>query len=823
MDFGVWARVSVLTALAPLLCALFSWLEKKGHFSRSSYKRDQALIGVAFGIVAIISTECGVPVDDGAIINVRDAAPVCAGLFFGAPAGIIAGVIGGVERWLCVYWGGALYTRLACSLGTFIAGVVAAFLRTHLFDDRRPPLGYTGAIGMTSEVVHMLLILVTNMDDLNVAFSFVEECAVPMIVAVGVSVFLASMACGRVRRDSVAGGPPNLINDLALRLFAVIATTFLIVSGFTYRVNMDLTYSQANELLSLNLTDITGVADGAGWGQILGRAANWRIDKSGGVVVTDANGRILTTQDHGKKFLPEDMEDEDAYEAGRMTRATLFGTSCFVMKSTEDISNGSGRTAIVYVPVSEVSFFSEVSMYLVVFMEIIVHFALFILLYSLMRNRVVEKLDDVNAGLRAISEGDLDIEIDVRSHKEFSNLSDDINQTVTSLKNLTEDAKRRMEDELATANQIQHNALPSVFPAFPDRQDFHLFASMDAAKEVGGDFYDFYLVNSRTLVFMIADVSGKGVPGAMFMMRAKTQIKSLVESGKSVEKAFTAANEILCEGNEAGMFVTAWIGVLDLGTGELSYANAGHNPPIIRRRGQKAEYLRTKANLFLGGMEGIQYGRQTLRFDIGDEIFLYTDGITEAVAADDEFYGEDRLLACINASDRTGPKGVCERVLADVRAFSEGAEQADDITMLCVRLNALTEGDVLTFLPETRGLEIASDFLERRLRRAGLVGKPASRVQVVADEIISNIIRYSQATRAVVSFERAGGELTLIFADDGKPFDPTAASDADTSLSAEERKIGGLGIHMVRRMTRSMTYQRIGDENILMLEFAHEE
>ncbi len=823
MDFSVWARVSVLTALAPLLCAVFAWLEKRGTFSHVSYKRNQLIIGIAFGIVAIISTEFGVPVSDGAIVNVRDAAPICAGLFFGAPAGLIAGVVGGVERWLCVYWGGGIYTRLACSLGTLLSGLVAAVMRNRLFEDRRPPLGYVGAIGIACEVLHMLLVLLTNMDDLDVAFYFVEQCAAPMIVSVGVSVFFGSLACGHVRQDAVWVRPPFLINDLALRLFAVIAMTFLVVSGFTYRINEDLTVSQAEELLTLNITDITGVADGAGWGQILGRAANWRIDKSGGVIVTDASDRILTDSHHNEKFEPEILDSEKSYEEGKLARADIFGTECFVMRSTEDISNGSGRTAIVYVPVSEVSFFSTVSMYLVVFMEIIVHCMLFILLYRLMDRRVVKRLDDVNAGLRAISEGDLGVEIDVRSHQEFSNLSDDINQTVSSLKKLTEEAESRMDAELAMATQIQHSALPSVFPAFPDRRDFHLFASMDAAKEVGGDFYDFYLLNSRTLVVVIADVSGKGVPGAMFMMRAKTQLKSLVESGMSVEQAFTAGNDMLCEGNEAGMFVTAWMGILDVGTGLLSYANAGHNPPIIRRRGQKAEYLHSRANLFLGGMEGINYQRQTLRFDIGDELFLYTDGVTEAIAADDSFYGEERLLATINSSDHTGPKGVCERVREDVRAFSEGAEQADDITMLCVRLNALTEGDVLTIQPDNHGLEVASDFLERRLRRAGLVGKPANRVRVVADEIISNIIRYSNATRAVISFERAGGVTTLMFVDDGMPFDPTAANDADTTLSADERKIGGLGIHMVRRMTRSMHYERVCDENILTVEFALDE
>ena len=809
----------LLTALAPLLCGFYSYLEKKDRFDGLPYAARQLAYGVGFGLVAIVSTEWGVTVADGAIINVRDAAPICAGLFFGAPAGIIAGIIGGVERWLCVLWGGASYTRLACSLGTLLSGIFAALLRQTLFENKKPPLGYAFAIGMTTEVVHMMLILLTNLEDITVAFYFIQQCAGVMIVCCGLSVFLGSLACGYVHRDTMLARPPYLINDLAIRLFIVIVTLFLIVSWFTYRVNQDLTVSQAEDLLQLNIADVTGVADGAGWGQILGRSANWRIEKSGGVIVTDSSGRILTSLQNGEKFEPEIVDSEKDYNEGKMVRAKVFGIECFIMQSTEAVTSGTGRTAICYVPVDEISMFSDVSMYLVVFMEILIHCALFILLYQLMRKRVVAKIENVNEGLSAITSGELDTKIDVRSHQEFSALSDDINETVASLKELKEEAERRMDAELAMATQIQHSALPSVFPAFPGRSDFHLFASMDAAKEVGGDFYDFYLLTGRKLVFMIADVSGKGVPGAMFMMRAKTQIKSLVEGGRTVEAAFTEGNKILCEGNEAGMFVTAWMGVLDLGTGLLSYANAGHNPPIIRRRGEKAEYLHSKANLFLGGMEGIKYTRQSIQLDIGDSIFLYTDGVTEAIAADGEFYGEDRLLAEINSNEHTGPKGVCERVRANVAEFAEGAEQADDITMLCVRMNAMTNGDCLTILPEMRALEIVSAFLERRLRRAGVVGKPANRVQVVADEIVSNIVRYSGATRASIAVSRQDGAMTIIFADDGAEFDPTASADADTTLSAAERKIGGLGIHMVRRMTSSMTYQRIGNENVLTIVF----
>ena len=234
--------------------------------------------------------------------------------------------------------------------------------------------------------------------------------------------------------------------------------------------------------------------------------------------------------------------------------------------------------------------------------------------------------------------------------------------------------------------------LPSVFPPYPDRKEFELFASMHAAKEVGGDFYDFFMLGEDTLGFLIADVSGKSVPGAMFMMTGRTIIKSLAESGLSAADVFTVANEKLCEGNDAGLFITAWMGYLDLKTGLVHVANAGHNPPVLIRNG-KAEYVILKPGFMLAGMEGMVYKEQTLQLEKGDVLYLYTDGVTEATDADEKLYGEKRLLDLLSfgddypsPSDGNGVAGaVCKMVSYDVQQFVNGAEQSDDITMLCIK------------------------------------------------------------------------------------------------------------------------------------------
>ena len=274
--------------------------------------------------------------------------------------------------------------------------------------------------------------------------------------------------------------------------------------------------------------------------------------------------------------------------------------------------------------------------------------------------------------------------VDVRSHEEFDALSNDINSTVDTLKRYIADAAARIDAELAFAKAIQHSALPSVFPPYPTRKEFDIWATMHTAKEVGGDFYDFYFVDEDTLAFLVADVSGKGIPAAMFMMTSKTLLKSYAESDMSVEEVFTSANEKLCEGNDAGMFVTAWMGLLNVRTGLVTFANAGHNPPLVRHGDGSFTYLKSRPGFVLAGMEGIRYRKNELQLQPGDMLYLYTDGVTEATDASNELYGENRLAALLDTSTDADAQHICAAVKADVDAFVGEAPQFDDMTMLCL-------------------------------------------------------------------------------------------------------------------------------------------
>jgi serine phosphatase RsbU (regulator of sigma subunit) len=244
--------------------------------------------------------------------------------------------------------------------------------------------------------------------------------------------------------------------------------------------------------------------------------------------------------------------------------------------------------------------------------------------------------------------------------------------------------KERIGAELNVATQIQANMLPCTFPAFPDRGEFDIYASMTPAKEVGGDFYDFFLVDERTLAIVMADVSGKGVPAALFMVIAKTLIKNNAQSGQSPKEVFETVNNILCENNDAGMFVTVFLGYLDIPGGRLTFVNAGHNYPLLRS-GESFDWLKTKPNFILAGMEDSFYKQHEAVLKPGDELFLYTDGVTEAVNNENELFGDQKLIEAANDSLDLPLKDFTVSIKREIDKFAQGAEQADDITMLALR------------------------------------------------------------------------------------------------------------------------------------------
>ena len=289
--------------------------------------------------------------------------------------------------------------------------------------------------------------------------------------------------------------------------------------------------------------------------------------------------------------------------------------------------------------------------------------------------------------------------IDIKTGDEIESLSESFNFMLAELENYIANLskvtaeKERIGAELDIAKHIQASMLPCIFPAFPDRKEIDIYATMDPAKEVGGDFYDFFMVDERHLAIVMADVSGKGVPAALFMVIGKTLIKDHTTPDRDLGKVFTAVNNLLCEANSEGLFITAFEGVLDLVTGEFRFVNAGHEMPFICKAGGDFEPYKIRPGFVLAGMEDMKYRAGSMQLDVGDKIFQYTDGVTEATNLGNELYGMERLGVVLNKFKTASPHEILPAVKQDIDAFVGEADQFDDITMLCLEYKARMETD----------------------------------------------------------------------------------------------------------------------------------
>lgn len=318
---------------------------------------------------------------------------------------------------------------------------------------------------------------------------------------------------------------------------------------------------------------------------------------------------------------------------------------------------------------------------------------LFLLVYSMFLYREVllpilsitdeaKRFADSNTPSDKLSAINKNDEIGVLA-KAVGKMETDIVEYVENLTLVTAE-KERIGAELSIATQIQANMLPGIFPAFPDKPEFDIYATMNPAKEVGGDFYDFFMVDDRHLAVVMADVSGKGVPAALFMVIGKTLIKDHTQPGRDLGEVFTKVNNLLCESNSEGLFITAFEGVLDLVSGEFTFVNAGHEIPFICKKDESYKPHKIRAGFVLAGMEGIRYKCGTMQLSPGDRLFQYTDGVTEAMDKDGRLYGMERLGEVLAQNAALAPMDLLGKVKEDIDAFVGNAPQFDDITMLCL-------------------------------------------------------------------------------------------------------------------------------------------
>ena len=664
--------------------------------------RDRVLIGIIFGCCSIASTHLGVNFGT-MVLNVRDIGPMSAGLFFDPVSGVIAGIIGGFERYIAgEYFGVGEFTTVACSLSTCLAGFFAAFLNMYLFKGKKPSLAYAFFMGCVIEVFHMYMVLVSNRDEVAMAFTVVRVCALPMILFTGlglmVSSILIKVMSGEWKNPIVRpeGDKVTVSHRFQMWLFGVTAAVLLMNFWFNYSLQ---TFSaEQNARLEMEIAEVyTGY--------------NYDMYKENGLDLSRmevyiANDGVFLIVDESDKVIAGFSDWaalEDVLKAAREHEKTEFFDvdmgygewMCRVVPLEADPS----KRLIMAMPYDTIYLSRDAQAYETLLADILVFTVIYVLISVLVQSLVVDNLIKVNESLNRITEGDLNEKVSVYTSSEFASLSDDINLTVDALKGYIEAAEKRIEQELMLARTIQASALPKNFDF--NNEAFELYATMDPAKEVGGDFYDFFFIDSYRMALVIADVSGKGIPASLFMMRSKTAIRGLTESGYDPGEMLVRVNNELCTNNEASMFVTVWIGIVDLKTGDIRCANAGHEYPAVRRGTGSFESFKDKHGLPLGCMEDMKYKEYDIHLDPGDTLFVYTDGVPEAINVKEVQYGEVRMLRALSRNTKSSMKKLLHALKRDQDKFVGEADQFDDITMLGFRYNGMQEE------PETKAPELS--------------------------------------------------------------------------------------------------------------------
>lgn len=540
------------------------------------------------------------------------------------------------------------------------------------------------------------------------------------------------------------------------------------------------------------------------------------------ISVDDSNWQGRSLESHG---IP--VHELQAAQKGQF-RAVVRGVPSFCL-----FEHLNGYTVIGTLPTNEMYVNRNAMCLQMIVFNLVLFAMVFVLISTLVQRVVISGIYKVNTSLEKITNGDLDEKVKVVANEEFVMLSNGINTMVGSLKQAMAEVARRLDAELEFASAIQHASLPSVFPPYPDRHDVDIFASMHTAKEVGGDFYDFFLIDGTHLALVMADVSGKGIPAALFMMTSKTMIKNYAEAGLPPARIFNDTNQHLCASNEAGMFVTAFLGILDTATGVLSYVNAGHNPPYLRRANGQFEPMALTSGFVLAGLNDFHYVQDEVHLRPGDVLYMYTDGVTEAQNAAQQFYEEARLECCLRRwTHGQTAADLVHMVERDVEAFVAGAEPADDITMLALVYNGGDGGDAAELAPALAELTVPAlvsslptvqDFVLSVIRSHGDCPPVLqSQIELVVEELFVNIAHYAYSPAQGQATLRCGvtgapPELQVQFIDQGRPYNPLNKPDPDVDKPLDEREIGGLGVYIVKNTMDAVHYEYRDGMNILSI------
>ena len=835
------------------------------------HTRVGGLVFVAVAIVAMTFCQLGFwpigEIDNSPISLVLLVAPIIMGsIAFGPVTGALLGLLGGTAAYIhgtylpldyleIYYFGTLLTTVVLFTFIGFIAGV--------LFDlvlKRDPQGGKRIALIIAISVIVSFLasaLLLVNMVMLIGGFdlftlaqeylglSFVSSALQALIDSVLIAV-LCLLVDYIVRALKERGNDRALFSVFRNFLALVSAIVFMSASAVIFTTTTIQELSEAYETIDAELAflqDQLNMQPNVNAHLLL---SEYDKDYEGVVMSTSKYGAIIASNDVDKfrvgtsfftdigqgAYLGDEAAVESVleyYSSGREPVIMIQDTDDDLTPNTNLAYLGIRKYKDGYIALcrtSDIVFADRAgTMMSSTVLALILVIAIAVLASFLVRRLIVRRINEANQSLAKITLGNLDERIPEQSTREFTSLADGINSTVSALSDMIDEVARRNEQDLATAKTIQESSLPTEFPAFPDIDKFDIYASMKTAREVGGDFYDFFPIEKTTKIgFVMADVSGKGIPAALFMMAARSELRNFMEAGLPVNEAVDAANHQLCTGNDAGMFVTCWVAELDYETGELTYVNGGHNPPMLLHDGTWS-WMSNVSGMPLGLFDGIPYDLYTLQLAPGDMIYTYTDGVTEAMSATNELFSEARLEAVLNKNKEMNPRSIGVAVRCALTDYTHDAEQSDDITMLILKYGVPPQSEAVMVLPaDGSQLVHVRNFINSELDRRRAPKHVYYELDVFAETLFVSACRhaYPDATpdnpgevRVGFTFRSNPSMLKITIEDDGAPYDPLteidipAAGDIDESLGDDQGAAGGLQI------VDEANYERANGSNIV--------
>ncbi len=375
------------------------------------------------------------------------------------------------------------------------------------------------------------------------------------------------------------------------------------------------------------------------------------------------------------------------------------------------------------------------------------------------------------------------------------------------------------EAELNVAQNIQKGILSRDFP---DNESYGVYADMRMATEVGGDFYDYFLIDDTHLAIVVGDVSGHGMAAAMFMTLSKTLIKVYSQSLIFTDKVFEHTNRYLQQSNPEKFFVTCWLGCIDLTTGVLSYSNAGHNFPVIIRNGGEPEFLKSEPNFVLGRKRLARYMENKIKLHPGDKLVLYTDGVSEAQAVDESFFGNDRLIDVLTVNKEKNQKELVLSLRKAVNEFEKGNDKYDDVTVLALSFKKKLEvapPDSKKFFLSKDTFESVTEYISERCTEAGCDSATVDRITIASSEILANIDSYAYENGGEIEIitKSRDRRMTVVFKDYGEPFNPLHVKEPDIDQPLNKRKPGGLGLFIVKKLMSDVSYSYENGQNVLTI------